>query len=108
MSHRQRHFEHFQQLDPELREEAVKFLRGHLEREADEIRSKIESHPEDWWARRDDGFSFHFSGGMAIRNLLRSNGFSEKDFGVDNLDDYYVAMVELAVMGDEYFNDLAT
>lgn len=34
---------------------------------------------------------------MNVRNLLRANGFGESDLGVDNLDDYAVGLVELAV-----------
>ena len=32
-----------------------------------------------------------------VRNALRENGFGEKDFGIDNLDDYAVDLVELAM-----------
>jgi hypothetical protein len=34
---------------------------------------------------------------MSVRNLLREKGFNEKYFGVHNLDDIYVALVEEAL-----------
>lgn len=40
---------------------------------------------------------WHFEQGMAVRNFLRDNGFGEKDLGVDNLDDVYIEIIELAV-----------
>jgi hypothetical protein len=52
-----------------------------------------EAHGEDWWL--PDGW--HFGGGMAIRNLLRKHGFSEEYFGVGNLDDIYIGLVEEAM-----------
>lgn len=38
----------------------------------------------------------HFSFGMGVRNLLRQGGFSEVMLGVQNLDDYYVPLLEAA------------
>lgn len=43
----------------------------------------------------------HFTWGMAVRNLLRDKGYGEKYFDVDNLDDYYVELIEKAAT--EYF-----
>lgn len=42
-----------------------------------------------------DGY-FHFSGGMAVRNILRENGHGEEFFEIDNLDDYYEGLLEKA------------
>jgi hypothetical protein len=79
-------------LDPALRDRAVSFLfddlfiEDHLER----IRGEIARAPEDWWV------PYHFGFMMRVRNRLRQNGFGEKEFGIDNLDDYAVELVELA------------
>lgn len=40
--------------------------------------------------------SLHFGIGMAIRNALRQGGYGEQFFGIDNIDDYYSPIVELA------------
>lgn len=50
---------------------------------------------------RDGGEGWHvpyhtFRGGMQFRNLLREHGFGEADFGVDNLDNIYIAITEEA------------
>jgi hypothetical protein len=42
-------------------------------------------------------FTFHFSAGMAIRNELRSNSFSEEILGIDNLDYIYSELIEKAI-----------
>lgn len=39
----------------------------------------------------------HFGWGMGIRNYLRQQGYGEKWFGIDNLDDFYVTLVEMAL-----------
>lgn len=39
----------------------------------------------------------HFGFGMAVRNLLRKEGFGEDYFGIENLDDVYVPLLEMAV-----------
>jgi hypothetical protein len=44
----------------------------------------------------------HHGWGTAVRNLLRARGYGERELKVDNLDDYYVALVEAAVMGEDY------
>lgn len=58
------------------------------------VRDMIERNPEEWWVMH------HFGWGMGMRNLLRDNGFSEKDMGVGNLDDYYIAFIEQACLGE--------
>lgn len=45
----------------------------------------------EWW------YGHHFQLGMWIRNMLRSNGFGEKELEVENLDDYYIDIVKDAV-----------
>lgn len=50
-----------------------------------------EDHP---WYTQD---RFHFTCGMGVRNSLRENGFGEKEFGIDNLDDLYIGIIEKAL-----------
>jgi hypothetical protein len=70
---------------------AVEFLRAAAWfADLETYRGRIEADPE-WWA------ASHFAGMMAVRNELRGAGFGEEDLGVDNLDDYAVGLVELAL-----------
>lgn len=39
----------------------------------------------------------HIGWGMAIRNELRANGYSEQHLGIGNLDNVYVDIIEAAV-----------
>jgi hypothetical protein len=59
------------------------------------IREAIKKDPENWWV------PYHFHWGMNVRNYFRKNGFGEEYFGVDNLDDIYVFLVEEAVKEDD-------
>lgn len=59
----------------------------------EELTRMINQNPEKWWVEH------HFIWGMGIRNLLRKNGFGEQELGVDNLDDYYVGLIEQACLG---------
>lgn len=59
----------------------------------DIVTEMIKKEPSEWWA------GHHFGWGMSMRNLLRKNGFSEKEIGVDNLDDYYIPIIEEACLG---------
>jgi hypothetical protein len=72
---------------------AVRFLRKELPTDVQvQIRGKIEANDGEWpWA-------YHQVWGMSIRNLLRTNGFGEREFGIANLDNVYVELVEQAVM----------
>lgn len=54
----------------------------------------MQEQPNDW------NIGLHFGWGMAMRNLLRSNGYGEQELGIGNLDDYYAALIEEAVLGD--------
>lgn len=59
-----------------------------------EVLSKmIIENPTKWWVEH------HFGWGMGIRNLLRENGYTEQSLGIDNLDDYYVGLIEQACLG---------
>lgn len=54
------------------------------------IQAQIRVNPQTWWTMH------HFHWGMDVRNFLRQYGFGEKEFGIDNLDDYWVGLVEQA------------
>lgn len=54
------------------------------------VKLEADKDPE-WWT------THHFLGMMGVRNALRSAGFGETEFGIDNLDDYAVGLVELAL-----------
>lgn len=40
---------------------------------------------------------YHMGWGMGVRNALREHGFGEEPFGVRNLDNIYVPLIEEAV-----------
>ena len=90
---KQFHVDNLNKIHPEKRQLAIKFLQGYF---ADapstiqEIHLAIEKDPQTWWV------DYHLTWGMGVRNLLRRNGFSEVDLGVENLDDCYVALIESA------------
>lgn len=58
------------------------------------IRNVILNDPENW---KNELPFFHFSGGMAMRNWLRANGFNEKYMEIWNWDDYYIPVFEEAI-----------
>jgi len=58
---------------------------------AETIRKEYEKNPEEWWV------GHHFQWGMQMRNLLRENGYGEKELGVGNLDDCYIELIENAI-----------
>lgn len=86
------------------RTRAVEFLRRRFDavETTAALREMIEADPQGWW------IPHHHDGGRQTRNDLRMNGMDEAWFGVSNLDDLYVGLIELAVMGDEYFSDITT
>lgn len=84
------HADNVAKLDQELVEEAVQFLRGQLAEQMDYIRAEIAKDPQEWWV------SHHHFAMMGVRNLLRGAGFGETEFGIENLDDYAVGLVEMA------------
>lgn len=86
-------------LDPSLRERAVKHLRRVLPPAwADAIRAAIEEHGAEWTSKIGDDplYVFHFSHGMAIRNMLRE-AVGDADLPSGNWDDYYVPALEEAL-----------
>jgi hypothetical protein len=85
------HTERLAEIDPAKVRVAVAVIKGAVPADSlKEIRKQAEIDPEEWWV----GSHFHF--GMSIRNLLRSNGCGEAFMGFDNLDDYYVPLLEIA------------
>ena len=68
---------------------AVAFLRDYLAPHAAEIRAAMKTPAWPW--------EYHTGWGMALRNVLRSRGFSETAFDIKNLDNVYVQLVEEAV-----------
>ena len=58
------------------------------------VTEMIKENNQEWW------LGLHFGWGMTMRNLLRENGYGEKDLGIGNLDDYYVGWIEQACLGN--------
>ncbi len=85
------HHDNVAKLDPVKRAAAVAFLRDGLSSQAESIRAAIKADPQEWWV------AHHHGAMMGIRNKMRGGGFGEKEMGVDNLDDYAVGLVEMAV-----------
>lgn len=75
----------------ETKKPALAMLFSELGSVKKEIRETYAKDPDNWCA------GYHFGWGMAVRNLLREKGFGEEYFGVHNLDDIYVALVEEAL-----------
>jgi hypothetical protein len=78
--------------EPQKWAAAVTFLRSWLSPLVQqEVREVIRIKSPDWPA------GYHMGWGMGVRNALREHGFGEKGFGVLNLDNIYVELVEEAV-----------
>lgn len=69
---------------------ALAALKEALSSVEEDIRVSYREHPSDWWKG-------HKLMGIALRNLLRSRGFGEEYFGVHNLDDIYVHLIQDAL-----------
>jgi hypothetical protein len=78
-------------LKPSLVFEILGFLQELLFNNREAIREAIRNNPQTWWAE------YHSFWGMMVRNELRKAGFGEKELGIDNLDDYYIGLIELAL-----------
>lgn len=80
-------------IDQSKKDPAVKFLQDCIPPEVkSKIRAVIANDPVHWFA------DYHLSWGMGVRNALRKVGYGEAHFGVKNLDDIYVELVEEALM----------
>jgi hypothetical protein len=88
------HLDNVKKLDREKVLAAVEFMQYWLKcgdySNYERLKAQASVDPE-WWT------AHHFGGMMAVRNALRSNGFGEKEFGIENWDDYAVGIVELAL-----------
>ena len=78
-------------LSPEIKAPALAMLATELAPAYPKISDMYADNPTGW------ATPHHFHWGMVIRNLLREKGFGEEYFGVDNLDDIYVSLVEEAL-----------
>ncbi len=75
------------------KEKAIKFLKKWIyKKDILKLRKLIKKDPVGWFGL------YHHGWGTAIRNALRHNGFGEEYFGIRNLDDIYVELVEDAVV----------
>jgi hypothetical protein len=84
----------YAELDPEKKLLAVEFLRRELKEALPDIRKAIEADPDNWIT------PYHMFWGMAVRNLLRKEGYGEEYFDVDNLDCCYRRLIEDAAKKD--------
>jgi hypothetical protein len=71
-------------------------LREELKPVMKELKDRIKENPDGWLMGRKGEWPLHLNWGMGVRNLLRDKGFGEKELGIENLDDYYLQIVELA------------
>jgi len=78
-------------ISPEVKAPVLAILQNMLEPIAPEIRIDFAKDPANWWKRG------HFHFGLAVRNQLRRKGYDASYFGVENLDDIYVYLVEDAL-----------
>lgn len=75
----------------DLWEQAVKWARRELGESGTElIRSLHAEDPDGWMIGR------HFTSGIRFRNALRHAGYGEDAFGIGNLDNVYVEILEEA------------
>jgi hypothetical protein len=122
--------ESWEALSPEIQAKAISIIREHVVRQEQiHIAKRIFDDPESWWMGRANipcsscrtgvvgckkchgagmitEFPIHFGWGMAIRNLLRTHGLDEQAAGINNWDDYYIAVIEVAMIGiPEWMDD---
>lgn len=76
----------------ELWAKAIVLLKDLLQHDMQHIRAAIAAGGHYGWSA-----PYHFNWGMHIHNKLRQHLFSEQAFGVTNLDNIYVRLVEEAV-----------
>lgn len=78
-------------LSQAIKAPALTMLSEELAAARDSIAQAYKDNPENWWAHD------HFAWGMSVRNLLRSKGFREDYFQINNLGDIYIPLVEEAL-----------
>ncbi len=84
------HADNVAKLDRRKALAAAEFLREWTRPVAAKLKAEMEADPE-WWV------GHHHGAMMSCRNELRANGFGERELGIDNLDDYAVGLLELAL-----------
>jgi hypothetical protein len=83
-------------MDPAVRDEAVRFLRGWLPERARAVyRTLIAEDPEGWRAHP------HFAGGIIVDHALRGNGLTEEALGLENLHRAWPDLLRLALQEEE-------
>lgn len=81
----------YQELSSTIKAPALKMLSKELAPEREQIEKAFITDQNGWWV------PYHFYWGMSVRNTLRTKGFDEEYFKIDNLDDFYVPLVEEAL-----------
>lgn len=79
-------------IDPDLLASVVAFLRDWLPAEAKRTYRAMIADDPDHWHRHP-----HFAGGIIAEHALRGNGITEKVLGLENLDEVWPALLELAL-----------
>lgn len=86
----------YKDLSAELKAPALEMLAKELKSVTPQITKTYKLNPKTWYV------PYHLFWGMEVRNLLRNKGYGEDYFGVHNLDDIYIALVEEALgLGQE-------
>jgi len=89
------HEDRWEEMDVAFKSGAVALLQSKFpKRLKREILRSIAKHGKLHWIHAE---MQHFGWGMAVRNLLRDNGFTDDRTKTGNLDDYYEQLVEAAV-----------
>ena len=92
---KQFHADNLAKIPQDKRELVVQFLKGYFADDVStirDIRAAAVKDPETWWVE------YHHTWGMAVRDLLRRNGYGEKYLGVKNLANVYVGLIEESLL----------
>lgn len=92
------YLELFNSLDKEKVDHACHMIRRELDTYGTvrAVREAMATSGAHVWIFDTDNFG-HFNFGMGFRNWMRQSGIGEDYFGIGNLDDYYVSLIEHAV-----------
>jgi hypothetical protein len=91
------HDERLAELPNKFVNNCVTFLKLEIPEYAkDNIKIEYKKDPIYWCV------PYHLNWGMGIRNSLRQAGFTDDLFPTNNLDDYYVRLIEIACGLREY------
>lgn len=87
----------WENVQEEKRIEAASYLNKTLPKNAyDFLNEAFSKNTDDYEILEDMPLRFHFEYGMAVRNELRSAGFGEEYFGIENLDFIYMQLLRIA------------